>query len=147
MGRALEEYNKALALNSNDADMLADMADMLSYRGEAEKAIEQIERAKELNPRYPDWYDWSLGFAYFQKRQYAEAVTALGKLTDPPNTAYVLLAACKVKLGQPIPRDEIIQRLLSKDPQWTPEHLKQFPFVKPEDQQHYLDALQVAGIL
>lgn len=147
MGRALEEYDKALALNSNDADMLADMADMLSYQGEADRAIEQIERAKALNPRYPDWYDWSLGFAYFQDRQYAEAVIALGRMTDPPNTAYVLLVACKAKLGQPTPRDEIMRRLLSKDPQWTSEHLERFPFVKPEDQQHYLGALRIAGIL
>jgi TolB-like protein/class 3 adenylate cyclase/Tfp pilus assembly protein PilF len=146
MASALEEYNKALALNSNDPDMLAEMADMLSYRGEADKAIDQIERAKELNPKYPDWYDWSLGFAHFQERQYTEAVAALKRMRDPPNTAYVLLVACKAKLGQATPRDEIMRRLLSKDPQWTPDHLTRFPFVKPEDEQHYLDALAAAGI-
>ena len=147
MGRALEEYNKALSLNSNDADMLADMADTLSYQGDAIKAIKQIEEAKVLNPRYPDWYNWSLGFAYFQNRQYTDAAATLEKMTDPPNTAYVLLAACKAKIGQPMPHEEIVQRLLSKDPQWTTEHLNQFPFTKPEDQKHYLDSLQLAGIL
>jgi adenylate cyclase len=141
MERALEEYNKALALNPNDADMLAEMADMLSYRGEASKAIEQISQAKALNPKYPDWYDWSLGFAYFQNRQYAEAVTALQRIPDPPNTAYLLLIASKAILGEATPPDEVKQRLLSKDPEWTPDHLSQFPFVKPEDKKHYLDAL------
>jgi len=146
MSRAAEEYNKALLLNPNDADLLADMADMLSYQGEPDRAVAQIERAKQLNPRYPDWYNWSLGFAYFQSREYADAVAALEKMTDAPNTAYVLLAACKAKLGRPIPRDEITQRLLSKDPQWTSDHLEQFPFVRPEDQKHYVEALQAAGV-
>jgi tetratricopeptide (TPR) repeat protein len=148
MRRALEEYNKALEMNPNDADLLAEMADMLSYQGNADKAIEQIERAMKLNPRYPDWYEWSLGFAYFQNRQYTEAFTVLGKIIDPPNDAYLLLVASQAMLGQATPpHEEIMQRLLSKGSQWTPEHLTQFPFTKPEDQQHYLDALRIAGVL
>ena len=146
MDPARDEYNRALALNANDADLLAEMADMLSYRGEPEKAIEQITRAKELNPKYPDWYDWSLGFAYFQARDYAQALATLQRMPDPPNTAYLLLVACKAKLGETTPVDDVKRRLLSKDPQWTPDHLDQFPFVKTEDQKHYLDALRDIGI-
>jgi adenylate cyclase len=147
MQMALEEYNRALALNPNDADMLAEMADMLSYQGDADKAIEQIKRAMKLNPRYPDWYDWSLGFAYFQDRQYTQAVTALQRIADPPNDAYLLLVASQAMLGQATPpRDEIMQRLLSKGSGWTLDYITQLPFTKPEDRQHYLDALRKAGI-
>jgi Predicted integral membrane protein len=146
MDLAMEEYNRAISLNANDADLLAEMADMLSYRGEPQKAIKQIARAKELNPKYPDWYDWSLGFAYFQARDYAQAVAALRRMPDPPNTAYLLLVACKAKLGETTPVDEIKRRLLSKDPEWTPDHLDQYPFVNKEDQKHYLDALRNIGI-
>ncbi len=146
MERALKEYNRALALNSNDADLLAEMADLFSYKGEPDRAIEQIERAKSLNPKYPDWYDWSLGFAYFQKRQYADAVAALERMPDPPNTAYLLLAAIKAKLGTPTPLEQIMAHLLSKDPNWNPDHLDEFPFVKAEDQQHYLDSFRALGI-
>ena len=146
MERALKEYSTALALNSNDADLLAEMADLFSYQGEADRAVEQIERAKRLNPKYPYWYEWSLGFAYFQKRQYAEAVAALKKMSDPPNTAYLLLVASQAKLGNPTPLDQVMARLRSKDPNWTPDHLNQFPFVKTEDQQHYLDSFRAIGI-
>jgi adenylate cyclase len=146
MERALGEYNIALALNSNDADMLAEMADLFSYRGEADRAIQQIESAKHLNPHYPEWYDWSLGFAHFQKRQYTEAVAALEKMSDPPNTAYLLLVASKAKLGSETPLEQIMSHLRSKDPNWSPEHLNQFPFVKTEDQQHYLDSFRAIGI-
>jgi len=146
MARASEEYAKAIELNSNDADLLAEMADMLSYQGQATQAIDQIERAKQLNPKYPDWYDWSLGFAYFQNRQYAEALAALQRMSDPPNTAYLLIVACKAKLGQVTPHDEIMAHLLQKDPQWTPDHLNEFPFTKPEDMEHYLNAMKAAGV-
>jgi adenylate cyclase len=146
MDRASEEYGKALDLNSNDADLLAEMSDMLSYQGRAGQAIEQIRRAKELNPKYPDWYDWSLGFAYFQNRQYAEALASLQKMADPPNSAYLLIVACKAKLKQMTSKEEIMKHLLQKDPQWTPDHLNEFPFTKPEDKEHYLDAMKAAGV-
>jgi hypothetical protein len=50
-------------------------------------------------------------------------------------------------LGQATPpRDEIMQRLLSKGSGWTLDYITQLPFTKPEDRQHYLDALRKAGI-
>jgi TolB-like protein/class 3 adenylate cyclase len=146
IAKAAEAYRKALELNPNDADLLNEMADMFSYQGEPDKAIAQIERAKRLNPKYPDYYDWSLGFAYFQKRDYANAVAALEKLADPPNGAYLLLAASKAKLGKPLPPDQIMARLRAKAPDWTPDHLAEHPYVKAEDQQHYFDALTAAGV-
>jgi tetratricopeptide (TPR) repeat protein len=142
--QAQDEFDRALALNPNEPDLLADIADMLSYQGEPESAIEHMERA--MNLKIPQWYYWSLGFAYFQKRQYDEAVTALEKMSDPPNTAYLLLVACKAELGKRTTPEAIMERLLSKDPQWTPDHLDRFPFAKPEDHQHYLDTFKRAGI-
>jgi hypothetical protein len=103
-----------------------------------------MQRAMSL--KIPQWYHWSLGFAYFQKREYAKAVEAIEKMDDPPNTAYLLLAACKAKVGAPIAPAEIKERLLSKDPNWTPEHLERFPFERPEDKEHYLNSLMATGI-
>lgn len=144
MQKAQEEFEKAQALNPNEPDLLADIADMLSYQGDPDKAIEHMQRAMGL--KIPQWYHWSLGFAYCQKRQYAEAVAALEKMSDPPNTAYLLLVACKAKTGTATAPEAIMERLLNKDPQWTPDHLNRFPFAKAEDQQHYLDILEEAGI-
>ncbi|MGH7888679.1 MAG: tetratricopeptide repeat protein [Candidatus Binatia bacterium] len=41
--QAIEEYEKALRLNSNDADLLAEVADLYTSLGQCEKAIDQIE--------------------------------------------------------------------------------------------------------
>jgi adenylate cyclase len=141
---AAEAFERALALNPNEADLLADVADMFSYRGQPDEAIDRMQRA--INLKIPQWYHWSLGFAHFQRKQYREAVAALQRMNDPPNTTYLLLVACKAKLGEATAPEGIMERIRSKDPQWTPDHLNRFPFAEPEDQQHYLDALSEAGI-
>ena len=140
--KAVDEYKIAIEKNPNDPDVLIDKADMLSYNGDADEAIKLILEAIEL--KIPDYYYWSLGFAHFQKRQYAEAVAALEKMSDPPNTAYLLLVASRAKLGNPTHFDQ--PRVLSKDPNWTPDHLKLFPFVKAEDQQHYVNSFRAIDI-
>jgi len=144
-GPAQDEFDKALKLNPSDPDLLADLADKCSYEGNPEQAIDLIHQAIGL--KVPQWYHWSLGFAHFQNREYDNALSALTKMVDPPNTAYLLTLACKAKLGEPVPDPEaILERLKSRDPDWTSDHLKSFPFDKPEDEQHYLDALTEAGV-
>lgn len=147
MQRAFAEYEKAHALNANDPDMLVELSDLLSFRGEPLRAIEQIELAKRLNPNHPDWYDWSLGLAYFQARKYDEALGALERIKDPPNEAYLLLAICRAKTGKPIPREQILARLRTKYPEWTPKHLERMPFAKDDDQKHWTEGLRMAGIV
>ena len=73
------EYEIALGLDPNDADLLAGFSDLLSFEGKPPEAIAQIERAKSLNPNYSEWYQWSLGLAQFQAREYEEAIKALNQ--------------------------------------------------------------------
>ncbi len=141
---ALKEYDVAINTSPNDPDLLADRADLHSYLGEPDEAIKKIRQAFAL--KIPPWYHWSLGFAYFQKGQYADAVAALEMMADPPNTAYVLLEACRAKLGEATPAEKIMERIRSKDPDWTPDHLNQFPFAKPDDRQHYINSMRAIGL-
>ena len=145
--KALEEYNKALALNPNDADMLAEMADVFSYQSQGQKAVEQIERAMALNPKYPDWYDWSLGFAYFQNRQYVEASASIEKIVDKPNEAYLIWVAAQNRLGKTVAHDDIIATLKLKDPEWTPKTIATIlPFAKDEDKVHWIESFRPSRI-
>ena len=52
---AIAEYERALELNPNDANVLAETASALAWVGKAEEGIENVKRAMRLNPRYPDW--------------------------------------------------------------------------------------------
>jgi len=62
-----------------------------------------VEKAMRLNPRYPIYYLFGLGHAYFLTNRYEEAITALKKaLNRNPNfwPANVHLAATYRKLGR-----------------------------------------------
>jgi tetratricopeptide (TPR) repeat protein len=61
--RAMAEYERVLELNSNDADLLAEMVDLLVLTGRAEDGVAQSKLAMRINPHYPDWYLWNLGMA------------------------------------------------------------------------------------
>ena len=54
--------------------------------------------------------------------------------------------ACKAKLGNPTTAEAIMERLLSKDAAWRPDHLNRFPFAIEEDQEHYLKSLKAANV-
>ena len=107
---AREAYEIAAGLNDRDPDLLAERAEFLSLEGNPDKAIRDMETANRLNP-FPPWYHWMDAFAFFQKRDYATASELLKKMSDIPNTAYILLAICEAKLGRPIPKDEIVAQL------------------------------------
>ncbi|MFO7982742.1 MAG: tetratricopeptide repeat protein [Desulfuromonadales bacterium] len=50
--KAIEAYDKALALNSNDADVLTDQGVMFRRMGWYDKAIENFAKANEVNPSH-----------------------------------------------------------------------------------------------
>ncbi len=146
MAGARTEYDRAYALNVNDPDLLAERADMLSFEGDTGAAIADIEKAKRLNPSFPDWYNWSLALAYFQARNYEAAVTSLMAMSDLPNEAYLMLAISRAKMGEPLAHDDIMMNLRAKDPGWTPDHLDRMPFARKEDQAHWAEGLALIGV-
>jgi len=145
MGGAHREYEIALALNPDDADLLAGFSDLLSFEGNPSEAIAKIAQAKSLNPNFPEWYQWSLGLAQFQARAYKAAIETFESMSILPNEAYLMLVISKVKEGQPLP-DDVTAQLKTMDPDWTAEHLDRMPFAKPEDQDHWQEGLQLTGI-
>ena len=48
--------SRALSLNPNDADLIAEYGDTLTYWGTPQEAITELKRAMKINPLYPDWY-------------------------------------------------------------------------------------------
>jgi len=61
--QAVADGERAVETERNDADAPALLAFTLTYTGEPERAIALMQRAIELNPRYPAWYGWALGRA------------------------------------------------------------------------------------
>ncbi len=97
--KAIRAYERALALNPNDADLMSDMADALAHSGRSEEAIELLKKAMRLNPFYPDQYIWHLGGAYFNLKQYEDAIHTIQTMQNPTEGRR-LLAASYAYLGK-----------------------------------------------
>jgi TolB-like protein/tetratricopeptide (TPR) repeat protein len=91
---AKRHFERALALNPNDPDLLAHIAPQLVLLGEAERAIELANEARRLNPTHPGSYEMGLLMGFFFLRTFEEAI-APGERADIAfvDTAFFVAAA------------------------------------------------------
>src|SRR5262245_23663666 len=93
--QAIAEGERAIALDPNNADSYAVLAEALNVAGKPEEALRAVAQAMRLNPRYPPWYAFELGWAYQLTGRYAEAIATLKEvISRSPNflSAHFLLA-------------------------------------------------------
>jgi TolB-like protein/tetratricopeptide (TPR) repeat protein len=92
---AIAEGERGIALAPNDADSYAWQAEVLLIAGQPEEALRAAEQSMRLNPRYPSWYLFESGAAYYWSGRYAEAIATLKELISriPTHlTAHLVLA-------------------------------------------------------
>jgi TolB-like protein/Flp pilus assembly protein TadD len=97
--RAANHMERAIALNSNDADCLARMAATRAQLGEAAAGIALGEAALSLNPRYPDWYVAFIGLAYLMAARHEDAVALMERAPDAFIDTRAFLALSYTYLG------------------------------------------------
>ena len=145
--KAIAEYERALTLNPNDADILADWGYSLAILGRAEEGIELIGKAMRLNPHYPDWYDWSLGTAYYNVRRYDEAITALQRIHYHNVETRSYLAASYAQVGRTEEARAEVAEVLALDPEFSiAAWAEKLPYKNQADLDHYIDGLRKAGL-
>jgi adenylate cyclase len=140
---------RALELNPNDADAYAIMGFYREGVGEPEAAIECYLTAMRLNPYYPAWYLWKLGDAYFGARRYQEALAPLKEALDRSpklKRPRLTLAAAYAQLGRIAEAEREIELLLADHPDASIEQERRSKFASDEDRDHWIDALQKAGL-
>src|SRR5262245_35778304 len=93
---AVAEAERAIALDPNDAESYATLASAFNNSGERTvEAIELIEKAMRLNPRYEFWYSYQLGWAYSLIGRYEEAIAAQKQaLLRKPNWVFSHVELC-----------------------------------------------------
>jgi TolB-like protein len=97
--QARRHLDRALALNSNDADALAEIGNILVIEGEPEMGIACIEGAIRLNPHHPDDYLNYLAHGLFFRHNYTETIQLLAANVVFPE-AYAFLAAAYAHAGE-----------------------------------------------
>jgi tetratricopeptide (TPR) repeat protein len=148
--RAIEELERAIALDPNCANAYAVLGLTLHYTGRSEEAIELINRGMSLDPHYPDIRLHWLGQAYFQLDRYKEAIDLLKRrLIRKPDSdiSRVLLAASYGHLGHKEEAKAEWLEALRINPDFSLEHRRQnLPYKDPADFEKVIDGLHKAGL-
>ncbi len=143
---SLSAFETALKLNPNDTDIMSNMADALAHCGRSEEAITLLNRSLLLNPFYPDQYLWYLGGAYFNLKQYENAVATLKRMNSPAEGRR-LLAACYAYMGKKEEAKFQASKVLEAYPNFKLEYWQKVqPDVNPEDTEHFVQGLRLAGL-
>jgi tetratricopeptide (TPR) repeat protein len=146
----LREFQRAIDLNPNDADVLAGYSYCLSYDGQPMRALESMHRAIHLNPHYPDWYAEGLALAQYENSNFQDAIDTLASTRnfDTVN-ANLFLAASHIGLGNVGEATKAIGRVLRLDRDATVRkwaQVEHFAYSKPELLERFQQRLRLAGL-
>ncbi len=120
--QAVAMCEKAVALAQSHSFLAAQLAMVLSYSGEPERAVEMMKRAMRLCPIYPPWYLVALGRARRLLNQYEEAISAYREAIqrDPESvSALVHLAGFLAERGHDLEAKSIATKVLSIEPEFS----------------------------
>lgn len=143
---ALAAYERALALNPNDADIMVEYADALTYNGRPNEAVELIGRAMRFNPYFPDWYLWYLADAYYTQGRFEDAIATINRMQDPTEGRRIL-AASYAQLGRIEEAHQQAALVLKAQPGFTiSEWASKLPYQDQGELAHYQEGLRLAGL-
>ncbi len=144
--RAFAEYERALAINPNDADLLVEMMELLVRIGRAEQAVAQVKKGMRINPRYPDWMIWNLGISQYFAEEYEDALATLNRMSDPPVDVHLDLAAVLVRLGRLEEARSEIEAYMAAGPGMTLSDMEKSPYQHREYLDRRIEDLRRAGL-
>jgi len=154
--KAIADAEQAIALNPNDAKAQYAMGESLVFAGRSAEAVDYLERAMILDPKYPGYYMFALGVAQFCLERYEEAASSLeiGLLSKrkmhsrPPMW---LLAATYAHLGRQQKAEDVLSKYMKKRgyKDYTVERVLKYylhAFKDPRDTERFAEGLHKAGL-
>lgn len=140
-------FEEAEAMHPGHAHILAHSAKYHSHTGNPDKAIEMINRARQLNPCHPTWYWENLGIAQFAKHNYNAALDAFNRLEQHSFYDQLYVASVNAYLGNERKASHHIKIAQRKNPRLKISNPSgYFPYSKAEDMEHILGGLEKAGL-
>lgn len=145
-GKFEEEASRALALNPNDPEILADIGHYFSFMGQFERGAQLSRRAMELNPLHPGWYFFCFARRHYDQRRYEDALHDVERINLPHfYWMHLLSAAALGQLGR-VEAAEAVQRIHELKPDFSArEELLKWN-AAPGDLEHLLEGLRKAGL-
>jgi len=140
------EAARALALNPNDPETLADIGHYLAFMGQFDRGVALSRRAQELNPLHPDWYHFSFARYHYDRRAYQETLAAVARINLPHfYWMHLLRAAALGQLGRPDAGSALL-RVYQVKPDFDARAELLKWNAAPHDLEHLLEGLRKAGL-
>ena len=146
--RAEEHHvERALALNPNDANVMASSGLTLAHLGRAEEGVGRIREAMRLNPNpyHTEWYWSDLGVTLYAARRYADALEAFGHRTQPGPWTLCRVAACYAQLGRLDEARAAAAEALRQQPDLSLAKFR-LPMWTAVEAEHIRDGMRRAGV-
>jgi adenylate cyclase len=141
--------DRAVALNPNNAEVLAEFGMRLALMGQWESGISLIDEAIARNPAHPGWYHTAPALNFYRQGRYAEALERAKQIAAPGWVHnHTILAMIYGQLGQEEEAWAAVRHLLELDPDfeanaWYELQLRNFPEQMAE---HMAEGLRKAGL-
>ncbi len=145
--RAKAEFDTALRLNPNSADILAIYAGSASTFGEPERGAELADQALRLNPNYPIAQSGAFYYAYFMAGRYEDALRILDKqpVENRTMSGWIMRAATLAALGEADKAHEAAKEALDHYPDLTAEGIANDPGYNDTERKKLAEATRNAG--
>ncbi len=140
------EAERALSLNPNDPETLADIGHYFAFMGEFERGQDLSLRARELNPLHTGWYYFSSVRFHYDRKNYSEALAYLERIAMPEfYWVHMLSAAAQAQLGRTDAAVSLM-RAFELNPELSPRAELEKWNAAPDDLEHLLEGLRKAGL-
>jgi adenylate cyclase len=117
------EAERAIALNPNNAAVLAALSTYLQFVGD-ERGIAFVRKATRLDPFHPTWFYFTIADYHFHRGEYEEALAAARKINLPGLAgSHFYLVAIYAELGRQGDARSALEELLRLNPGFTIEKL------------------------
>jgi adenylate cyclase len=142
-------HDRALALNPNDTELMAQRANWLMHVGRLQEALAVLDASLERDPFPPTWY-WDIrGYILYHLRRYREAILAFRSVQAEPEPFWIagMLAAAYGQLGQLDEAHQELNRYLAARPRATLGSVAdKIIYADKGMRDHWLEGLRKAGL-
>jgi hypothetical protein len=109
--------------------------------------VSLVEKALQLNPNYPYWYNQALRYVYYFGRRYDKSLDYAKRITEPFAVDHVYLAAASALMGDLQAAKASAAEVARMDPDWTVEKYLSDAGGYPEEVARLLiDGARKAGV-
>jgi TolB-like protein/class 3 adenylate cyclase/Tfp pilus assembly protein PilF len=151
--KAMAHYLLTRKLNPNDAEILAEMGNLLIYVGQPKQAVDQVKEAIRLNPFHENWYVYYVGWAYEEAGMPEKAIEIFEQSMDLQNPDeeqrwYLpTVAAAYAAVGRMDDAHKVVKTILSHEPDFSiSKKVARYPYKTKELADRYANALRRSGL-